>query len=511
MAKMARNAANVPPVVELEDVSMVFGGTIALRHVNLDLNAGRVRALVGENGAGKSTFTKVVSGVYAPSGGRVLVDGNPINLSSPAQARRLGVSIMHQEPSLFAHLSVAENIFLQRQPRRGILPLINRSEMNRRAREILDELDPAIAVDVLVRELSIAQAQLVELASLLTEDPRVLILDEPTASLTPSEVERLLTVVEGLRKRNVAILFISHRLSEVFAIADDITVLRDGEIVSSGAVDTYSERSLIADMVGRDLLAEQHIRDRVATGTEPSPVVLEVNNLRVAGSSGPVDFVVRAGEILGIAGLVGAGRTELARAVVGLDKSSGGRVLVSGTRVNSPQGALSQGLVYAPEDRQREGVAVELPISENITLPRLQDYSRMSFIRRSNERDTAREWIDRLRIKCNGPEQVPAQLSGGNQQKVVIAKWLATRPNVVILDEPTRGVDVGAKLEIHQLIERLAQEGLAVVMISSDLPEVLAMSDRVLVMRAGIFTAEFDHTEVTAEGVLAAAIMEKVA
>jgi rhamnose transport system ATP-binding protein len=511
MAKIARNEANAHPVVALEDVSMVFGGTIALRHVSLNVKAGRVRALVGENGAGKSTFTKVVSGVHAPSDGRVLVDGTPITLTSPAHARSLGVSIMHQEPSLFADLSVAENIFLQRQPRRGVLPLINRAEMNLRAKEILDELDPSIAVDVLVRELSIAQAQLVELASLLTEDPRVLILDEPTASLTPAEVDRLLAVVERLRQRNVAILFISHRLSEVFAIADDITVLRDGEIVSSGPASEYSEQSLIADMVGRDLLAEQHIRDRAQTRPESAPVILSVENFRVVGASGPVSFFVRAGEILGIAGLVGAGRTELARAVVGLDRNAGGQVTVAGSKVTSPQAALAHGLVYTPEDRQGEGVAVQLPISENITLPRLRKFSRSSFISRSSERETAEQWIETLRIKCSGPDQVPAQLSGGNQQKVVIAKWLGTQPQVIILDEPTRGVDVGAKLEIHQLIERLAQDGLAVVMISSDLPEVLAMSDRVLVMRAGVFTAEFDHMEATAEAVLGAAIVEAVA
>ncbi|WP_370552369.1 MULTISPECIES: sugar ABC transporter ATP-binding protein [unclassified Conexibacter] len=497
-----RDGAAVP-VLEARAVSKVFGGTVALDHVDLSLRAGEIHALLGENGAGKSTLTRILCGVHRPDTGELRVDGAVVDFHTPAAAQEHDIAILHQEPSLFGDLEVAENVFVGRQPKHGRPPRIDRRAMRAEAAALLAELGAELDPAARVADLSLAEAQLVEMAGALSRRARVLIVDEPTAALTPGEVGDLFRVLRGLRDRGVAILFIGHRLEEIFALADRITVLRDGRFVDSRAAADHDEASLIRAMVGRDVAA-LHVRTRV----EPGEPLLQVRGLARAGVFEAVDLDLRSGEIVGLAGLVGAGRTEVARAVFGIDRRDAGTVELAGERLRTPQQAMRAGLAFVPEDRQREGVAVELPIAANVALPILGRVAFHGWLRPGRERALAREWGERLRLKARDVEQAPRELSGGNQQKVVLAKWLATRPRVLILDEPTRGVDVGAKVEIHRLIDELAAAGMAILLISSDLPEVLALSDRVLVMREGRVTAALHHAEATPERVMQAATAE---
>jgi rhamnose transport system ATP-binding protein len=491
--------AQVPPVVELAEISKRFGATQALDGVSLVLRAGEIRALVGENGAGKSTLVKILAGVYEPDSGTLTLGGEPTVLRGPADARARGIAVVHQEPRLFPDLTVAENVFLGHAPtgRFGI----SWREMRRRANRLFGELDVRLDVGSPVRGLSMADQQLIEIAKALSLEATALILDEPTASLSLHEVERLFTIVRRLRDRGVAILFVSHRLDEVFDLCDQATILRDGKLVISAPTDTLTTADLIRHMVGRAV--SLFPKAEVPLGD----VLLQVEGLTRGTAFRDVGFEVRAGEILGLAGLVGAGRTEVARVLFGIDRRDAGRVVLEGREVefDSPSAALRSGIAYVPEDRHQDGLVLDFPIASNVTLPIMPRLFPRLLVHRETERQVARTFTDELRVRMTGVEQPVADLSGGNQQKVVLAKWLATRPRILILDEPTRGIDIGAKVEVHRIISDLAASGLAIVLISSDLPEVLAMSDRIVVLHEGRITAEIGRAEATEERVMYAA------
>ena len=493
-------AVAVPPAVALRGASKAFGPTRALTDVTLELRAGEVHALVGENGAGKSTLVKVLAGIHVPDEGTVELAGRPITLTGPAQARALGIAVVHQEPSLFPDLSVAENVFIGHAPS-GALRTVDWAAMRRDARALFDELDVRFDVQAPVRGLSMADQQLIEIAKALSVRAKVLILDEPTASLSAHEVERLFQIVRGLRDRGVAVLFVSHRLGEVFDLCDAATVLRDGKHVITTATRDLTTADLIRHMVGREVTLFPK------GATTAGEVRLEVSGLSRAGEFEDVTFSVRAGEIVGMAGLVGAGRTEVARVLFGIDRRDAGEIRIDGrpVRFSSPSEAMDAGIAYLPEDRHQEGLVLDFSIAENVTLPILPRLFPRLLVRRSVEKDVAQGFADELRVRTTGVEQAVSALSGGNQQKVVLAKWLASKPSVLILDEPTRGIDIGAKVEVHRIVSELAASGLAIVLISSDLPEVLAMSDRILVLHEGRITAEIPRERASEERVMYAA------
>lgn len=489
------------PVLALEGVSKSFGAVRALRGVSLRLYAGEAHALAGENGAGKSTLIKVLAGVHRPDTGTVLLDGGPVGFHGPADARDAGVAVIYQEPTLFPDLSVAENIFVGRQPRRSFGRVDHRA-VRRAAADLFERLGVDLDPDRPARGLSIADQQLVEIAKALSFDARVLIMDEPTAALTGSEVARLFGVVRTLRTQGAAVLFISHRLEEIFALCRRVTTLRDGALISSEPVEGLSEDDLVRRMVGRDL-DELYPKQRTETGE----VALAVRRLTREGVFTDVSFDVRRGEIVGLAGLVGAGRSEVARAVFGVDRFDGGEVEVLGRklRTGSPSAAMAAGLALVPEDRRAQGLVMDMSIERNIGLTGFAATTRAGLMHRAAERDRAVDWAVRLQVKYARLAHAVSTLSGGNQQKVVLAKWLATSPQVLIVDEPTRGIDVGTKAEVHRLLSSLAAQGVAVLMISSDLPEILGMADRVLVMHEGRLTADIPGSEATEEAVMAAA------
>ncbi|MFE0804572.1 sugar ABC transporter ATP-binding protein [Streptomyces sp. NPDC058812] len=489
------------PVLALEGVSKSFGAVRALRDVSLRLYAGEAHALAGENGAGKSTLIKSLAGVHRPDTGTVLLDGEPVDFHSPADARDAGIAVIYQEPTLFPDLSVAENIFIGRQPRRS-LGRVNHRTVKAAAAELFARLGVALDPDQPARGLSIADQQLVEIAKALSFDARVLIMDEPTAALTGSEVARLFGVVETLREQGSAVLFISHRLEEIFELCQRVTTLRDGAWIASEPLSDLDEDGLVRRMVGRDL-EELYPKQQTRIGE----VALSVRRLTREGVFTDVSFDVRRGEILGLAGLVGAGRSEVARAVFGVDRFDGGEVEVLGRRLppGAPSLAMAAGLALVPEDRRAQGLVMDMSIERNIGLTGFAATSRAGLMNRRAERSRAVDWATRLQVKYARLADVVGTLSGGNQQKVVLAKWLATAPQVLIVDEPTRGIDVGTKAEVHRLLSSLAADGVAVLMISSDLPEILGMADRVLVMHEGRLTAEIPRAEATEETVMAAA------
>ncbi|WP_404804826.1 sugar ABC transporter ATP-binding protein [Microbispora sitophila] len=497
------------PVLALSGVSKSFGAVRALRGVTLDLYAGEAHALAGENGAGKSTLVKTLSGVHRPDTGQVLLDGRPVEFHSPADAQAAGVAVIYQEPTLFPDLSVAENIFIGRHPR-ARLGRIDRDRMHASTAALFARLGVPLDPRQPARGLSIADQQLVEIAKALSREARVLIMDEPTAALSGAEVARLFAVVKALREQGCAVLFISHRLDEIFELCQRVTTLRDGAWVASEPVAGLTHDDLIRRMVGRDLDALYPKLDTV-----PGEVALRVHRLTREGVFTDVSFEVRRGEIVALAGLVGAGRSEVARAIFGVDRWDAGWVEVNGRRLPpaSPTAAMSAGLALVPEDRRQQGLVMDQSIERNIGLTGLRALRHSSLgrsslgpvISRAAERDRARDWAIRLRLKYNRLSDAVSVLSGGNQQKVVLGKWLSTRPQVLIVDEPTRGIDVGTKAEVHRLLSELAADGMAVLMISSDLPEVLGMADRVLVMQEGRLIAEIPRDRATEESVMAAA------
>jgi len=479
----------------------------AVRGASLTLSAGEVRGLVGENGAGKSSIVRLLAGVQAPDAGRVLVDGEPADFHNPTDARDAGIAVIYQEPTLFPDLSVAENVMMGRQPltsgRR-----IDRRALHDHVASLLQRLGVHLDPGQPVRGMSIADQQIVEIAKALSFDARVLIMDEPTAALSGQEVARLFSVVEALRERGAGVLFISHRLEEVFAICSTVTVLRDGEVTHDGPTAELTSDELVRRMVGRELGA-MFPKGEAQIG-EP---VLRVSRLTREGVFVDVSFEVRRGEIVALAGLVGAGRSEVARAIFGIDKRDAGTVEVAGERLpnGSPTAAMRAGIGFVPEDRRAQGLVMSLSTERNATLTRLGQLGRLGVIGRGAERKLASDWAARLQIKLHDFGDPVSFLSGGNQQKVVLAKWLATDPRLLIIDEPTRGIDVGTKAEVHRLMSELAARGLAVLMISSELPEILGMADRVLVMHEGRLTAELSRDEADEESVVRAATGQGIA
>jgi rhamnose transport system ATP-binding protein len=487
------------PVIQLRSISKRFGAVQALSNVDLDLFAGEVHALVGENGAGKSTLVKILAGVTHPDSGTVSIQGRAVNITGPARARELGVAVIHQHANLFPDLTIAENVFIADMPRRS--GRIDWRGMRARATELFETLGAPMRVTGPVRGLGVADQQLIEIAKALSADARVVVMDEPTASLSPREVNRLRTVIAQLRDRGAAILFVSHRLEEVFDLSQRVTVLRDGAHVVTLETHQLTPGEVIRHMVGRSVDA-LFPKPQVATGE----AVLEVDNVSRAGAFQDVSLTVHKGEIVGLAGLVGAGRTEVARCLFGIDRADSGEVRIGGKAVSleSPNAAMRAGLVYVPEDRHAQGLVLDFSVAQNVSLPLLRRLYRLLLVGNKEERLAVR-YIDQLSIKTQGPAQPVAALSGGNQQKVVIAKWLAAEPRVLILDEPTQGVDIGAKADVHRIIGDLAAAGMAVLLISSELPEILGMSDRILVMHDGRIEDELSRDEATQEKVMFAA------
>ena len=488
------------PLLEIRGMAKAFPGVQALLDIDLDLRAGEVHALVGENGAGKSTLMKIVAGVYRPDGGSVRLAGQPIVNVSPRQALERGISMIHQELNLAPNLSVAENVFLGRAPTRG--GLIDWQRLYADAEALAARLGIELNVRARVEELSVARQQMVEIAKALSLDARVIIMDEPTSALTERETEALFDIIDRLRRQGVAVVYISHRLDEIFRVADRVTVLRDGRLVGTLPVAQSTQQQLIGMMVGRELTT-LFPKEPLEIG-EP---VLEVRRLRRDGVLDDISFVLRRREILGLAGLVGAGRTELVRVLFGADRLDGGEILIEGraVRIHGPRDAIRLGLGFVTEDRKLEGLVLGMTVRENETLASLAQVSRLGFLNLARERALATRLVEQLGVRTPGVEQEVANLSGGNQQKVVIAKWLATRPRILILDEPTRGIDVAAKAEVHALMSRLARDGVSILMISSELPEILGMSDRILVMRQGRLTGEFTREQASQEAIMACA------
>ncbi|SEG80252.1 monosaccharide ABC transporter ATP-binding protein, CUT2 family [Thermomonospora echinospora] len=498
-------APPAPPRLALVNVSKSFGAVQALQGVTIELYAGEVHALAGENGAGKSTVVKTFAGVHRPDTGELRLNGEPVTFHGPADAQAAGVAVIYQEPTLFPDLSVAENIFMGRQPRTS-LGRIDRRAMHAAAAELFTRLGVALDPRQPARGLSIADQQVVEIAKAISRDAQVLIMDEPTAALTGQEVARLFTVTRTLQQQGCAILFISHRLEEIFELCQRVTTLRDGRWIGSELLDGLTTDDLVHRMVGReleDLYPKQDVT--------PGEVALKVSRLTREGVFTDVSFQVRRGEIVALAGLVGAGRSEVARAIFGVDRWDAGEVEVGGVGLPSasPTAAMAAGLALVPEDRRQQGLVMDMSIERNMGLTQLRSLRRASgpgpLISRRAERDRARDWATRLQLKFSRLGDAVGVLSGGNQQKVVLAKWLATEPSVLIVDEPTRGIDVGTKAEVHRLLSELAAQDLAVLMISSDLPEVLGMADRVLVMHEGRLVAEIPRDQATEESVMAAA------
>jgi rhamnose transport system ATP-binding protein len=490
-----------PPILEMRGVSKRFGSTQALDDVSLVLHAGEIHALLGENGAGKSTLIKIMTGVEQPDAGTMAVDGVEVLLGSALHAQDLGIAAIYQEPMSFPDLSVAENIFISHRDR-GFL--VDRRRMRQDAQAILARLGVRLDVDEPARGLTLAEQQTVEIAKALSLKVRILIMDEPTASLSEHEVRRLFKIVQSLRQEGVAILFISHRMEEVFEIADRVTVLRDGRGVSTRPRSELTPAVAIREMVGRTL-TEFFQR----TPVTPGDVVLGVRGLGREGVFHDISFDLHAGEVLGFAGLVGARRTDVGMALFGIAPADSGDILLDGRpiRIRHPQDALRLRIAYSTEDRRALGLVFPMSIAANVSLPSLDRYlDRLHLVRHNAEEAAADAYRERLRIRAASVRVPVATLSGGNQQKVVLSKWLETHPRVLILDEPTRGIDVGSKAEVHQIVDELAQEGIAIILISSDLPEVLAMSDRILVMREGRQMAILERAEATAERVLAAAM-----
>ena len=498
------------PLLRLRDINKHFPGVHALKNVHFDVRRGEIHALIGENGAGKSTMIKIVSGVYQPETGEIQLDGQRVHFANPREAQRAGIATIYQELGLYPELSVAENIFMGHAPtrNRGFFQTIDWERMEQGAEALLAELNIYnLDVQAKVGTLNVGNRQRVEIAKALSLDARILIMDEPTAALAESDVEQLFSIVRLLRERGVSIIYISHRLNEVFELADRVTVLRDGEYIGAKDVDDTSESELISMMVGRTI-ENLFPKQKAAIGD----VVLEVRNLNRPPLTRDISFTVRAGEIVGLAGLVGSGRSETAQVIFGVLPAESGAILLNGepVEIHRPSEAVQHGIGYVPEDRGHQGLVREMTLRENNSMAVLESVSRNTFVNRAMERRLANHSIRQLSIRATGPEQIVNKLSGGNQQKVVVSKWLASNPKLLIMDEPTRGVDVGAKSEIHRLMSQLAaEEGLAILMISSELPEILGMSDRILVMREGHLVGEFTRAEATQELIAHAMMSEE--
>ncbi|TCV92861.1 ribose ABC transporter ATP-binding protein [Luteibacter rhizovicinus] len=486
------------PLIRMEGIHKAFGPVKVLEGVDFELLSGEVHALMGENGAGKSTLMKILTGIYAPDEGRILVDGKPVTITTPADAERYGIAIIHQELNLIPSLTIADNLFLGRELHR--FGLLDRKAMRERAKEWLARIGmSALDPDTRIEKLSVGQQQMVEIARAIGQNARAIIMDEPTAALTERETTTLFALIRDLRTQGAGIVYVSHRMEEIFALCDRISVLRDGKFVGTRPVPGLELDEVVRMMVGRTL--EARFPKRTST---PGEVLLKVEGIG-DGAVHDVSFDLRAGEVLGVAGLMGAGRTELARLLFGIDKPTQGRVLLDGKPLTarSPNEAIHAGFGFVTEDRKALGLVLDMSLRENVSLPKVPAHA--GLVDRGSEKKQTRGLIDQLKIRTRDMELDVRALSGGNQQKVVLAKWLALKPRVLILDEPTRGVDVGGKAEIYHIINQLAEQGVAILMISSELPEVLAMSDRILVMHEGHATALLDAATATQETIMRAA------
>ncbi len=508
-AKQSENASVLQMIekdeqstLELRNISKVFPGVKALDNVSMTIRRGKVHAIMGENGAGKSTLMKILSGVYTKDDGEILVDGRAVDIRDPNEAHKLGISIIYQEMAQIPLMTVAQNIFLGKELTNKLKILLN-SEMKKQSRKLLDDFDLTMDVDTLIQDCRVGQQQMVEIAKAISAKAWVVIMDEPTGAISEEDTKRLFSLIAELKKQNVAIVYISHRMAEIFEIADEITILRDGQHILSSDVADITEQGLVRAMVGREL---NNIFNREKA--DIGDVVLDVKNISREGVFEPISFQVHAGEVLGFSGLIGAGRTEIMRCLFGLDKPDTGEIYLNGEKlhIRSVSDAVNAGICMVSEDRRRESIVPLLSVKENIALPSLKQMSKGGFLDFAKIEATAMEYVAALSIKTPTLEQQLGNLSGGNQQKVCLAKWLAMNPRVLIFDEPTRGIDVGAKAEIHQLIEKLAKSGMAIIMISSELPELLGASDRVIVLYEGMKTGEYQVTdELTQEQLMASA------
>ncbi|MBP7964117.1 MAG: sugar ABC transporter ATP-binding protein [Caldilineaceae bacterium] len=490
------------PYLHMQSISKSFPGVRALQDVSFELAKGEIHALVGENGAGKSTLMKILTGAYKGDSGEIILDGRSVVINSPGDAQALGISMIHQELSLIPYLTVGQNIYLGREPRGRLPGIIDWPTLNKEAQALLDRLSVGVNATDLVEGLSIAQQQMVEVAKALSLNADIIAMDEPTSSLTDRETEVLFRVMGNLRDQGVALIYISHRLDEVFAITDRVTVLRDGQWIATLPTAELDEEKIVAMMVGRDL-GELYPKKSGTTQGD----VLTVTDLEDGDELRGVSFTLRRGEILGIAGLVGAGRTALAETLFGVRPATAGEIRMEGTpvRIKSPGDAMKLGLGLVPEDRKQQGLFLNMAVRENVTMSAMHQVTTLGFVSNRRADSMAKEYVKRLDIRTPGILQRVGNLSGGNQQKVVIARWLTLHPKVLMLDEPTRGIDVGAKAEIHGLMDQLAQQGVGVLMISSELPEVLGVADRILVMHEGRITGEFSRDEATQDAIMRAA------
>ncbi|MHC4143184.1 MAG: sugar ABC transporter ATP-binding protein [Planctomycetota bacterium] len=497
-------------VLETRGIVKTFPGVCALDDVDFCVFSGQLNALVGENGAGKSTLMKTLAGVYKPDSGQILIDGKPVTLDNPRQAQAQGIAIIHQELNLIPYLSVAENIFLGSEFCNR-LGLIDYQTMHRETAEILDTLDLHIDPRVSVSSLRIGQQQVVEIARALSTDARIIIMDEPTSALSEHETDVLFSLIENLKRQGVAVVYITHKLDELFRIGDRVSVLRDGQLVGKDWLEDLSHDDIVRMMVGRDLRA---LYQRRCSVTDDE--AMRVDSLTLRNVDRPseylvdgVSFQVRRGEVLGVFGLMGSGRTELLETIFGRNSEHAtGNVFVHGTKalIASPTDAIRAGIGLAPEDRKEQGLVMTMDVAENISLASLDKVQRMTFLRTTVERTMAEKYVDRLKIRTTSVRQNVETLSGGNQQKVILGKWLATEPTVLLLDEPTRGIDINAKRELYHLIDELTGQGLAIVLVSSELPEILGVCDRIMVMCEGRKTAEFSREQATEEAILKAAL-----
>ncbi len=489
-------------MLELSGICKRFAGVVALNNVSLNVRAGEVMALIGENGAGKSTLVKTLTGIYRPDGGTIRLAGEDMVFGSAQQAMHAGITAVHQETVMFDELTVAENIYVGRQPTRGFPPRVDWARIEAEAEKLFARLEVTLPVRARVKDLSVAQRHFVEIARALSQDARVVIMDEPTASLSQREIHELYRIIAQLKAAGTAVIFISHKFDEIFEVADRYTVLRDGQFVAEGALADITEPELVSLMVGR-IIHQTFPKQDVALGE----TVLEVNNLCHPTEFDQVSFALRKGEILGFYGLVGAGRSEVMQALFGLSAGVSGKLSIEGklVRITCPADAVKQGLAYVPEDRQHQGAHLSMPIAHNITLPILAKIGFFLRGKRAVETTIARHFSAELELKAHNLQQLVSELSGGNQQKVVLGKWLATSPKVIILDEPTKGIDIGSKAAVHRFISELVTRGLSVILVSSELPEVLGMADRVVVMHQGHIKKIFSRMQATPENVVAAA------
>ena len=488
-------------LLEMRDIRKSFGSVEVLHGVNLSVRSGTVHALMGENGAGKSTLMKVLAGVHRCDSGEVYIHGEKAEIQNPKHSQELGVAMIHQELSSIPEMTVAENIFLGREPRKGIF--IDQKKMTEMTKELLDHLKVSIDPNMKIGRLKVADQQLVEIAKAVSFNADIIVMDEPTSAITDNEVEYLFRIIGDLKKQGKGIIYISHKMDEIFRISDDITVLRDGNYVDTWRAKDIDNGVLIKNMVGREL-NEYFPKVEVPV----TDVLFEAKHLTQKGRFEDISFCVKRGEIFGIAGLIGAGRTEMMQAIFGLTKLDGGELHLDGQKldIHCPKDAIEQGIAFVTEDRKGEGLVLGMSVAHNITLPSMRTYSRQGFISSGAEKDIVQKEISSLKIKVHSPEQLVGKLSGGNQQKVVLAKWMIKSPKLLILDEPTRGIDVGAKSEIYRLMCEYVANGNSIIMISSEMPEVMGMADRIMVMSNGARSGELNRDEFIQETIMKMAV-----